>query len=128
MVRQADVVVFHGGYGTMMETVRAATPSVVVPFHSEQESNGRRLEQNGAAVVLGPRDEDLRPMTRRWAAGEFSTLVCPRLFISARDLRGAVERVLEGPYRAAAQRLSEEQARYGGASAAVSLLLDLGGF
>jgi hypothetical protein len=61
MVARADVVLFHGGYGTMMETIRAGVPSVLLPFHTEQEGNGRRLEQNGAAQVLAPVDDDLIP-------------------------------------------------------------------
>ena len=129
MVSRADLVLFHGGYGTMMETVRAGVPSVVVPFHAEQEANGRRLQQNGAAEVLGPWDEHLERVTHRWAGGEFSTLVCRRLFVSAGDLREVVGRVLDDSrYRAAALRLSEEQARYGGAPQAAQFLIDLGWF
>jgi UDP:flavonoid glycosyltransferase YjiC (YdhE family) len=54
VIQRSSAVVFHGGYGTTMETVSYGVPSVVVPFHSEQESNGRRLEACSAARVLGP--------------------------------------------------------------------------
>lgn len=49
MVTRADGILFHGGYGTM-EMVRAGVPSVVLPLHTEQEGNGRRLQQSGAGA------------------------------------------------------------------------------
>jgi UDP:flavonoid glycosyltransferase YjiC (YdhE family) len=113
----------------MMETVRAGVPSVVVPFHTEQEGNGRRLEQAGAARVLAPRDEDLRPLEGRWGGGTFVALACRRVPFRPQQVREAVLSVLDdGRCRAAAARLQREQAAYGGAALAADLLGDLGAF
>ncbi|MBZ4324330.1 glycosyltransferase, partial [Streptomyces huiliensis] len=49
----ADVVVSHGGSGTVLASLLHGKPSVVMPFMSEQELNGRQLvESPGAGVLL----------------------------------------------------------------------------
>jgi len=127
MVARADAVLFHGGYGTMMETVRAGVPSVVLPFHTEQESNGRRLQQSGAAQVLAPEDDDLESLEGRWGGGQFVALVCRRLPFQPHQVREAVSAILQDDlYRASAARLRCSQATYGGAALAAELLADLG--
>ncbi|MFQ6101259.1 MAG: glycosyltransferase [Anaerolineae bacterium] len=129
MVARADGVLFHGGYGTMMETVRAGMPSVVLPFHTEQESNGRRLQQSGAARVLAPADDDLEPVKGRWGGGEFTSLVCRRLAFHPHQVREAVSSILHDDlYRSSAARLRCSQAAYSGVILAVDLLTDLGIF
>ena len=52
LISRADLVIFHGGYGTMMECVAYGKPSIVIPFQTEQEGNGRRLEQLGCGALL----------------------------------------------------------------------------
>lgn len=129
MIERADGVLSHGGYGTMMETVQAGVPSVVIPFHTEQESNGRRLQQSGAARVLAPGDEDLEPMEGRWGGGTFVALACHRLPFQPHQVREAVSAILhDDRYRVSALRLQRSQATYGGAALAVKLLADLGVF
>jgi UDP:flavonoid glycosyltransferase YjiC (YdhE family) len=127
MVGRADGVLFHGGYGTMMEVVRAGVPSVVLPFHTEQESNGRRLQRSGVARVLAPEDDDLELMEGRWGGGQFVALVCRRLPFRPHQVREAVSAILQDDrYRASAVRLRWSQATYGGAALAAELLADLG--
>lgn len=127
MVNRADVVVFHGGYGTMMETVRAGVPSVIFPFHTEQESNGRRLEQSGAARVLAPGDEHLKPVESLWQGKKFTVLTCQELAIHPAQVREAVTAILgAASCRANAIRLQKAQAAYGGPSQAVEYIEALG--
>jgi len=127
MVTHADVVLFHGGYGTMMETVRAGVPSVVIPFHTEQESNGRRLQQSGAALVLSPKDDDLVPLDGHWGGGCFAALVSHCLPFRPHRVREAVSAVLcNDHYRASAGLLQRTQAAYGGATLAAEYLVELG--
>jgi UDP:flavonoid glycosyltransferase YjiC (YdhE family) len=127
MVARADAVLFHGGYGTMMETVRAGVPSVVIPFHTEQESNGRRLQQSGAALVLSPKDEDLIPLDGQWSGGRFGALASHRFSFQPHQVREAVCTVLcNDHYRASAGRLQRTQATYGGAALAAEYLMDSG--
>lgn len=129
MIARADVVVFHGGYGTMMETVQVGVPSVVLPFHAEQECNGRRLEQNGSARVLSPPDDELEPLHGSWQGGTFTALVCREPYAAARQVRDAVASVLhDTDYRSSAEHLQRVQAGYDGAASAIDLIEDLGIF
>lgn len=126
MIARADVVLFHGGYGTMMEAVQTGTPGVVLPFHTEQESNGRRLEQNGAALVLAPADEDLRMMEGRWNDERFTYLASHRLKLQPRQVREAVAEILSNKEcRASAMRLRRRQVSFGGAALALESLMTL---
>lgn len=113
IIERADVVLFHGGYGTMMETVQSGTPSVVFPFHTEQESNGRRLEQLGMAKVLAPTEVDFQPSHFRWRDQTLTTLSVPRLTRSAEQVREAVGEVLtKRQYAESATQLRALQAEY----------------
>jgi len=51
LISRADLIIFHGGYGTMMEILACGKPSLIIPFQTEQEGNGRRLEQLGCGRV-----------------------------------------------------------------------------
>lgn len=129
MIGRADVILFHGGYGTMMETVQAGVPSVVLPFHTEQEGNGRRLEQKGVAQVLVLADDDLAPLKVRWGSGWFTALACRQWRLHPQQVCAAVSTVLSDQrYRANAHRLRQAQSLYGGAALAVKLLANLGPF
>ena len=128
VIQRSDAVIFHGGYGTAMETVRYGVPSVVVPFHSEQESNGRRLEACSAARVLSPTSArgSMRLVRRRWTYGEFATWIQPVSPLTPELLRESVSLVLEDhPYRKGALTLSAMAAEYPGAPAAVELISSL---
>jgi UDP:flavonoid glycosyltransferase YjiC (YdhE family) len=125
VIERSSAVVFHGGYGTMMETVGAGVPSVVLPFHTEQESNGRRLEQNAAACVLSPADDQdaLRLQHGRWRYGEWALWVRKEGGITPDGLRKAIQRVLANPgYRAAAETLQAAAAHFGGFQDAIQVI------
>ena len=124
VIASSDVVLFHGGYGTMMETVRAGVPSVVLPFHTEQEGNGRRLEQSGSARVLAPDIADLHPLVGRWQGKTFVALAGHRWFVHPKQVREAVKAILDNDrYRSNAGRLRSAQAEYAGAPLAADILL-----
>lgn len=126
-VARADVVLFHGGYGTMMETVRAGVPSVVIPFHAEQEGNGRRLQQVGQALVLAPSEENLEPLEGRWSGGTFTLLACRHFHVRPQEVREAVLSILhDDRYRTAAARMRQQV--NGGAALAVKYVKDLTAF
>lgn len=126
VIARSDVVMFHGGYGTMMECVRCGVPSVVIPFHSEQESNGRRLEASGTSLVLLPSSETPQAVPGRWAGGKFTTLIQRSSKLTAIQLRQAAEKVrIHETYRQNAKRLQDELARYGGPRQAAELVTAL---
>ena len=126
MVDRADAILFHGGYGTMMETVRAGVPSVVLPFHAEQEGNGRRLEQSGAARVLAPGDDVMKPLAGQWGGGQFVALACNHFAFKPHQVREAVSSILDDVrYRDNSGQLQRGLTAYGGAIQAVKFLTDL---
>ena len=50
----ADVVVSTGGIGVCYQNLRCRVPSLVVPLHPEQATNGLHFEQGGCGRVLLP--------------------------------------------------------------------------
>lgn len=52
----ADVVVHHGGVGTMMEVLRAGKPSLVLPYAHDQPWNALFLHQRGLCMAIAPAD------------------------------------------------------------------------
>jgi UDP:flavonoid glycosyltransferase YjiC (YdhE family) len=126
MINHSNVVVFHGGHGTMMETVNYGVPSVVLPFHSEQEGNGRRLETYSASIVLSPASvkESMKLIRGRWTYGEYATWVQPVNTLNAEKLREAVSCVLEDPrYKEGATALKSKAEGYGGAAEGAELII-----
>jgi hypothetical protein len=54
----ADVVVCHGGSGTVYGALAAGVPLVVVPVFADQFENARRVEASGAGVVVQRLQDD----------------------------------------------------------------------
>jgi UDP:flavonoid glycosyltransferase YjiC (YdhE family) len=50
VIRQADVVVHHGGSGTMLAALASGVPQVVLPQGADQFGNAQALVEAGAAV------------------------------------------------------------------------------
>ena len=62
-LRDAAVVVCHGGSGTLLGAIDAEVPLVVMPFFSDQRSNGRLVARHrlGRVVVPTASPDDQRP-------------------------------------------------------------------
>lgn len=54
VVPQVDVVVTHGGMGTVQRALAAGVPLVVVPWGRDQSETARRVELSGAGVMVRP--------------------------------------------------------------------------
>ena len=54
VLADCDVVVHHGGTGTMLGAVEHGRPQVVLPQGADQHLNARRLAELGTAVVDPP--------------------------------------------------------------------------
>lgn len=123
LIDRADVVIFHGGYGTTMETIRCGTPSIVVPFQSEQESNGRRLAQLGCGRVLALSHETPQLVQSNWRYGTFQYRVQTRYDLTPEQLQTEVMTVLDTPtYRQTVAELSQKIQQYDGARQTLSLI------
>ncbi|MFA5014638.1 MAG: nucleotide disphospho-sugar-binding domain-containing protein [Actinomycetota bacterium] len=51
IISKSSLIIFHGGY-TRMEILMHGVPSIVIPFHSEQEYYGRLMEMAGVSKVI----------------------------------------------------------------------------
>ena len=49
---QCSVIVFHGGYGTLLAAIEHAVPVIVVPFGADQPINARTVERLGIGRVI----------------------------------------------------------------------------
>lgn len=93
------LIVTHGGYGTLMATLRHGLPAVVLPIMGDQPRNAQRIADLGAGAVVGPEHR------------------------TAEAIRAIVREVLDTPtYRRNAERLRDEMAALPGSAQAVQLL------
>jgi UDP:flavonoid glycosyltransferase YjiC (YdhE family) len=129
MLERSDLVIFHGGYGTRMQVVDHGLPSIVMPFHSEQEYSGRQLERNGAGVLLPYSDEPYTRIRAKWRGGQWIGKQAYTVFLrlnatlTPENLRETVENALRNPaLREGAQALQEAAHAYGGCEQAVALI------
>jgi MGT family glycosyltransferase len=87
LMRQASLVITHGGHGTIARAMVHRLPMLVMPHGRDQEGNALRVSAHGAGLMLSP------------AA-------------SMEEIREAAEQLLREPaFAAAARTLGEEVAR-----------------
>ena len=95
VISHVDFTLFHGGYNTFMELLSAGKPGLVIPTHTEQEGNGRRLKQIGCGDYLLPYNaEDLVPVKRRFAEGHYQYLVSKNLTLTEQQISDKLEVLL----------------------------------
>jgi len=128
MLARTQAVVLHGGY-TRMEVLKQGLPSVVIPFHSEQEYYGRLMTRQGVAIVAPYSEEPYTRIECRWRGGSFlawkrfTVHVRVRPTLTAEGLRQAVERALfDTQMLARAQELRAALEGYGGCDEALNLI------
>jgi MGT family glycosyltransferase len=92
----ADVVVCHGGHGTLVRALASGVPVVAVPAAGDMAENGARAQWAGAGLSLAQRF--LGPQTLRWAVQRI--LEEPQFATRAREL-AEWARTNEGPATAA---------------------------
>lgn len=94
----ADVVISHGGHGTVCRALQAGAPLLVCPAVGDMAENGARVAWSGTGLSL------------------------PRRLLSPRGVRLAVRRVLADPrYRERARAVAEWSRRNDGAARAAEL-------
>jgi MGT family glycosyltransferase len=104
MAERCQLMVYHGGHSSVMQSLAAGTPSVIIPTITERESNARRLVALGAGAIVMPAEE---------ANGEKQ--------IDVAEFSATVRRVLGEPgYGAAARRIAESMRGFGGAEEAAN--------
>jgi MGT family glycosyltransferase len=102
LLPHVDVIVTHGGGGTVIGALSEGVPLIVVPLMWDQPENAQRVVQAGAGIQLSPRQ------------------------CTPSRLRAAVEHVVGDPtYRQNARRLADSLHRYGGPPRVAELVEDL---
>lgn len=123
MISRADLILFHGGYSTMMECLSCGKPSIVIPYHSEQEGNGRRLEKTGCGIVLKPSKAPYRIVKARWMYGTYSYCVQDRFDLAPEDIWKKVDIILnDSKYLKNSRELQSHTRKYYGAKGVMDLL------
>jgi UDP:flavonoid glycosyltransferase YjiC (YdhE family) len=90
----ADVVVCHGGHGTVARALDAGAPLLCCPAVGDMAENGMRVQWSGAGLSL------------------------PRRLLGPKSLRASVRRILGDPgYRERAQELAAWSRAHDGAEA-----------
>lgn len=92
MMALSDLVIHHGGAGTVYQTIRTGRPSIVIATHFEQEFLGGVLEEHGAGIFLTMKEVMADPAR----------------------LSAAAAKILQNPdpYTANIKRLQEDLQRY----------------
>jgi UDP:flavonoid glycosyltransferase YjiC (YdhE family) len=105
-INYADLIVFHGGYATMLEILVQGKPSLVLPSHSEQEGNGQRIENLGEGAVLPIHAKDLSPLEFSWPYGHYSFLAGYELNLERDEILSKIAKLLQS--RPGHKRISEK--------------------
>ncbi|MBN2012888.1 hypothetical protein JW960_26395 [candidate division KSB1 bacterium] len=122
-IHASDIVVFHGNYTPMMETVLAGKPSIVIPFHSEQESNGRYLQRAGIGRIckLSTGQEEL--VIKHWKYGAYSYFIHRNYNLTVDRLRDLTNDLLtDDSYYQNCYRLQQECYQLEGAKTAFKVI------
>jgi len=123
LISKADIVIFHGGYSTMMETIAYGKPSIIIPFHSEQEGNGRRLEQYGCGKVIKLCMRPGAAVTHNWKYGEYKYIIHNEFTLQSDELLNSIESIKKDvTYIQKCRTLMAMNMEYGGIDRAVSII------
>jgi UDP-N-acetylglucosamine:LPS N-acetylglucosamine transferase len=123
VISRADLIVFHGGYGTMMECISCGKPTIVIPYHSEQEGNGRRLQDAGCGIVLMPSKAPFRTVESNWKYGRYTYHVQDQIDLTEEEIFQKVGIILESQnYEKNSKRLQSRANTYKGAKAVLDHL------
>lgn len=100
IIKDVQLVIFHGGQDTMLTTLLHGLPSITIPGqHFERKYNALQLERLGASRML------------------------PVHAFRARRLRQVTEEVLQGNYANRSQALARRLESFGGTGQMIELLL-----
>ncbi|GAB4167874.1 MAG: hypothetical protein Kow00108_00580 [Calditrichia bacterium] len=94
IMKQTRLVISHGGYGTMMDAFVHGVPSIIVPFHSEQEGNGRSIVRSGMGMLHLLHDLNLEKLKFNWKFGEFEMGISTRSTPSYESMFDHIESLL----------------------------------
>ncbi|MCA1552991.1 MAG: glycosyltransferase [Chloroflexi bacterium] len=89
LLPHCDLVVCHGGSGTIMDALSLGLPLVLIPIAADQPENAQRCEQVGVAHVIEPYTRPDLALAIRDATRD--VLTNPRYRRAARELQREIE-------------------------------------
>ncbi|RLD12140.1 hypothetical protein DRI50_09410 [candidate division KSB1 bacterium] len=107
-INQSDLVIQHGGYASTMEILLSGKPSIVIPFHSEQEGNGRRIKKLGLGDLYLPYADALKPITFRWPFGEYSMLAATEMKLEREALFSQIDLIYDSSVYERLEKIKNE--------------------
>ena len=123
--RWCDLAIYHGGYATTHELLVKGRPGFVLPFHTEQEGNGRRLEQLKIGAVLPICKEPLETVSYQWRYGQYSFSAGYEIALTSHDIRNKVAALLEdSDLKGRLKTFAESLLAQGGTQKAVQIIRD----
>jgi MGT family glycosyltransferase len=110
----ADVVVHHGGHGTVMQALKYGKPSVVIPHNYGQWYNAKRVERLKCGINLNP----LKP-----TFVNPNSLLKDALDVKPAEIRVAIEKVLtDSKYAKGAEKFKKTIRSYRDGERAISIV------
>jgi UDP:flavonoid glycosyltransferase YjiC (YdhE family) len=129
MLKYCDLVIFHGGYGTRMQVVEQGKPSIIIPFHSEQEYSARQMDSTNSAIFLPFSEEPYTRLIVKWRGGRFigqkkySLHLRLKATLKPETLSNAVKEIISSSKaQDNAKKLQQKLISYGGSEKAVELI------
>jgi len=89
LLDRVDVVLCHGGTGTVAGPLVHGVPLVIVPHGADQFANAARVVELGAGIALSPEDQDAEHIEAALAA----VLADPRYRAAAQEVAAATARL-----------------------------------
>lgn len=100
IIKDASLIIFHGGQDTLLMTLLHGLPSITFPGqHFERQYNAKQMAKQGATKLL------------------------PVYAFRQQRLRNVVTEVFQGSYKQESQRLSLRLQQYGGTEQGIDILL-----
>ena len=96
-IKKSDLIIYHGGYGTTLEVISNAKPSIVLPSHTEQEGNGRRLEELGVGKTI-LFSKERRQLKFNWPFGDYTMNAGFDFNLNGEEILYTVNQLLENSY------------------------------
>ena len=101
VIKNTDLMIFHGGQDSMMTSLLNGVPSIVIPGrHFERAFNAVQLEKTGATKIL------------------------PVHAFRPKRLNLAIEEVIRGSYKNASQAMAEKLKTFGGTEQCSNIIME----
>ena len=90
-----NLVIHHGGYNTVLESLWWGVPSLIIPSHTEQEGNGRRLQLLKVGKIIPISKEPYQEIIFDSYFGKFSMFGGFQFSLTPELVRSTINEILD---------------------------------